>query len=253
MPLFKSGSKKAFDKNVSVEMDAGKPQKQSLAIAYEIKKKNSPKKMAKGGPVSAADEMEAKADNAKDDTDEMMLHDASTEHDTDQDLRVEPKATADSGQMMMADGGMVDSKSITPEEMMMIRGHRLAHGDEAEAGSMRADADNAKDDRDLDMYADGGEVGEDGANDLVESILSRRRALKQGQSDLGSNADEDLNHEDDLSFEAGHDKQDYSEDAALKELSGPSAGNLKGHDAEDEHDESLVDSIRARLKAKRGM
>ena len=49
MPLTPGRSKAAFSKNVSTEMDAGKPQKQSLAIAYNIKKKNAKKKMADGG------------------------------------------------------------------------------------------------------------------------------------------------------------------------------------------------------------
>lgn len=49
MPLDKSKSKQAFSKNVSTEMDAGKPQKQALAIAYATKRRN--KKYAKGGPV----------------------------------------------------------------------------------------------------------------------------------------------------------------------------------------------------------
>lgn len=44
-------SKKAFSKNVAAEMDAGKPQSQSLAIAYAIKRKNA-KKMAHGGMVN---------------------------------------------------------------------------------------------------------------------------------------------------------------------------------------------------------
>jgi hypothetical protein len=39
MPLVKSKSKKAFSKNVSTEMHAGKPQKQALAIAYSVKRK----------------------------------------------------------------------------------------------------------------------------------------------------------------------------------------------------------------------
>ena len=34
MPLIKSTSKKAFGKNVKTEMAAGKPMKQSVAIAY---------------------------------------------------------------------------------------------------------------------------------------------------------------------------------------------------------------------------
>lgn len=52
MPLIKSKSKKAFSKNVETEMDAGKPQKQSLAIAFSMKK-HAPKKKASGGTVSS--------------------------------------------------------------------------------------------------------------------------------------------------------------------------------------------------------
>ena len=51
MPLKKSGSPKAFSANVKAEVGAGKPQKQSVAIAYSAKreaksvnKKAAPKK-----------------------------------------------------------------------------------------------------------------------------------------------------------------------------------------------------------------
>ena len=44
MPLIKSTSKKAFDKNVGVEVKAGKPIKQSVAIAYSEKREASKKK-----------------------------------------------------------------------------------------------------------------------------------------------------------------------------------------------------------------
>lgn len=59
MPLIKSASKAAFSKNVAKEMDSGKPQDQSLAIAYDIKNRNKKrKKMAEGGMAneSAASE-----------------------------------------------------------------------------------------------------------------------------------------------------------------------------------------------------
>ncbi len=49
MPLMKSKSKKAFEHNVEAEMHAGKPQDQSLAIAYSVKRKAKRKKMAEGG------------------------------------------------------------------------------------------------------------------------------------------------------------------------------------------------------------
>jgi hypothetical protein len=39
MPLVKSSSKDAFRKNVKAEIDAGKPQKQAVAIAYDVKRK----------------------------------------------------------------------------------------------------------------------------------------------------------------------------------------------------------------------
>jgi hypothetical protein len=48
MPLIKGKSDRAFSENVRTEMHEGKPQKQSLAIAYAMKRKA---KMAKGGFV----------------------------------------------------------------------------------------------------------------------------------------------------------------------------------------------------------
>ena len=38
MPLVKSSSKAAFRKNVSAEVNAGKPVKQAVAIAYSVKR-----------------------------------------------------------------------------------------------------------------------------------------------------------------------------------------------------------------------
>lgn len=38
MPLMKSKSKKAFSTNIKREMEAGKPQKQAIAIAYSEKR-----------------------------------------------------------------------------------------------------------------------------------------------------------------------------------------------------------------------
>lgn len=39
MPLDKSGSKKAFQRNVKTEVNSGKPIKQAVAIAYSVKRK----------------------------------------------------------------------------------------------------------------------------------------------------------------------------------------------------------------------
>lgn len=47
MPLTKSTSKKAFQKNVKTEIAAGKPPKQAVAIAYATKRAAA-KKSSKG-------------------------------------------------------------------------------------------------------------------------------------------------------------------------------------------------------------
>ena len=46
MPLVKSTSKKAFEKNIKTEVKAGKPVKQAVAIAYSEKREaeKKPKK-----------------------------------------------------------------------------------------------------------------------------------------------------------------------------------------------------------------
>ena len=56
MPLITGKSPSSFSKNVSTEMNAGKPLKQSLAIAYAMKKKAQD--MAKGGMPCAAHGMQ---------------------------------------------------------------------------------------------------------------------------------------------------------------------------------------------------
>jgi hypothetical protein len=44
VPLVKNSSKSAFRKNIKAEMAAGKPQNQSVAIAYNVKRKAQSKK-----------------------------------------------------------------------------------------------------------------------------------------------------------------------------------------------------------------
>ena len=44
MPLVKSSSKNAFRKNIKAEMASEKPQKQAVAIAYDVKRKAAARK-----------------------------------------------------------------------------------------------------------------------------------------------------------------------------------------------------------------
>ncbi len=49
MPLIKSKSKKAIGKNIKREKEAGKPQKQAVAIALNVARKAGAKIPKKGG------------------------------------------------------------------------------------------------------------------------------------------------------------------------------------------------------------
>ena len=48
MPLIKSKSEKAFKSNIKAEVKAGKPVKQAVAIAYDVKRRS---KKASGGSM----------------------------------------------------------------------------------------------------------------------------------------------------------------------------------------------------------
>jgi hypothetical protein len=48
MPLIKSKSKQAFDKNVKTEIAAGKPPRQAVAIAYATKRSAAKTSKSKG-------------------------------------------------------------------------------------------------------------------------------------------------------------------------------------------------------------
>lgn len=47
MPLKKSTTKQAFEKNIKAEVKAGKPVKQAVAIAYSVKREAAKKKAKK--------------------------------------------------------------------------------------------------------------------------------------------------------------------------------------------------------------
>ncbi len=78
MPLSKGKSKQAFSHNVKVEMEHGKPQKQALAIAYSMKRRQ---KKAKGGPISAKEESRP-----------MPNQEHNDKHDAERTKRPHPRA-----------------------------------------------------------------------------------------------------------------------------------------------------------------
>lgn len=109
MPLINKGSKSAFSKNVATEMDNGKPQNQSLAIAYSMKSKAKKKKMAEGGIVRTETASQSGTEGhqsplaGKTNTDNM-----GARHTKPMASTMAPNWIQDGRVVTMADGGMVD-------------------------------------------------------------------------------------------------------------------------------------------------
>ena len=61
MPLDKSKSPRAFQKNISTEMKAGKPMKQAVAIAYAV----AGKKKKMGEKISSTMKKDARSKSTK--------------------------------------------------------------------------------------------------------------------------------------------------------------------------------------------
>lgn len=53
MPLINGKSQKSVGKNISTEMNAGKPHDQAVAIALSVQRKSKAKKMSAGGEVDS--------------------------------------------------------------------------------------------------------------------------------------------------------------------------------------------------------
>lgn len=73
MPLKHGKSEAAFEHNFKAEMDAGKPKAQSLAIAYDVKRRAKKKKMAKGGMANESAASEARPMPEERDKDAAMV------------------------------------------------------------------------------------------------------------------------------------------------------------------------------------
>lgn len=142
MPLLKSSSKKAFKKNIETEMHAGKPQKQSLAIAYDIKRKNQ-RKMAKGGKVLTDDQRVSRAQSDKGTSDVGgKVRAANRANDWAKDPRSsDPSIEREMGREYTAEAKHRAKKSLADERAMpkpKLKG--LAKGGEVEQDSARTES-----------------------------------------------------------------------------------------------------------------
>lgn len=230
MPLIKSASKNALQKNIESEMDShpGKKRRdQNLAIAYSVQRQNrKKKKMADGGMV---DNKEMREDE------ERMMSRMEPASPMEQPPRRYDEMEADR-----------QGPSLSDEE----RQHN--NGKKAYArGGYVSPEDEMEDEHD---------------SSLVASIMAKRDRRPQqdsdsdddsqmymadgGMVDLSRNADEDFNEEDQMSFDALR-KENYSESDGLDMLDQPEDSNEHGHDLSDEDEHDMVDQIRRKIMAKR--
>jgi hypothetical protein len=290
MPLIRGKSRKAVGQNIKSEMDAGKPQKQSIAIALDMARRagaKMPMKKAMGGELSAKDEMRANADNAKSDRDESMLDGHPTMDGPEIDFSSERRASADNSldaremamrKRMMAIGGEINfhdeseanaDNARDMREMAMLDSKPLRHADELSANDEGHVGADSRDDMEMSMmrdqlpsdsyskrgivnFADGGELDDSPAS-LAQRIRSKRSMMTVKDDSPEDalqemNGNENLNQEDDMSFNAAR-KKTYFDDSQLSKQ--PMDSNLHGDNLSDEDSYDMVDSIRRKMKSKR--
>lgn len=136
-------------------MEAGKPQKQALAIAYSIKRKS--RKMSDGGQVPPQDMPKLKQD-----------HDLPMEHPAEPEEHVKPEMV--DALKGMAKGGMVD-EPIEDNSMSDVDDEFLSDESDGEYEPLETSLDN--------------EIGHDEPDqqrsDIVSSILRSIRMKHMGR------------------------------------------------------------------------
>ena len=195
-----------------------------------------------------------------------MVHKSRGEKSKSVDITAnqEGHATADNQRRKaMADGGMAtadNAETDEDEDMLdqessggsgspdMDRMRKMAKGGYLNTANSdgEPDADNAETDEDEKMMmARGGSV--------ADKIMRKRKMMADGgQVDLEGNSEEDLNNEDQMSYKAGL-KEQYD----LSQLGDePEDSNEHGDEREDAaeniNDDDMIESIRKRMKARRG-
>lgn len=284
MPLIQGKSKKSFSKNVETEMNAGKDQKQALAISYSVKRKNQRK--AQGGLVRAdagratADHLmlaeggEVRAGSERPTADSGQVHECS---DSCQDMTVRAhemiragsvRPTADSGEGNPAGtqptsggadrrGGSAPVSADSGERTNAPKRTAASPGKSIRAASTRPTADNDEMGS-TQMLAYGGDVeGEDEdrhMGSLAEAIADRLHSKMMAQGGmahddgLNENSEEHGNMEDDLSYDALGEEQFDDDQLSDQPADSNEIGDSEEKDAEDDEDGSIISKIRARSK-----
>jgi len=229
MPLMPGKSKAAFGKNVKTEMEAGKPMKQSLAIAYNMKKKS--KKMAFGGGVAF--------DNSKDrlHADEGHEMDPMTVEPDPRDMAASRKAA---GERMIdhdeginyAKGGKVHKKKMPMPNKDMAEEEAMMASQMPQPGMEPQEPEQPQ----QPMMARGGE--------LVDKIMSKRMNKADCYSEGGMVANDTI-HGD-------HSIDQYDDLVLRDDLDGtqPEDSNEHGNEELKSEDADMVSKIMASRRKK---
>jgi hypothetical protein len=281
-PLIKGKSKKSFSKNVETEMDAGKPKDQSLAIAYNLKRQASKKKMASGGKVGGAETGMLSAGDSRG-ISSIPADPISGMEDLIQFRKDKKDLAALQHREMLAAGGEVlsqdyaedehalhgsspmggalhsDAASVMGEQSrvdsdVMSRRKRAMSFDSGEAGYEESGAAGSGImlDAEENKYADGGRIEDSSKpHSMAEIIMMRRKKMADGgMVDIESNEEEQPNgyyaRNEDAALE-----EDY--DDTMDGMHQPKDSNEKDPGDElleesDEHD--LVSKIMRKNKKK---
>ena len=260
MPLIKSGSKKAFEKNVKTEMEANPSKKdraQNLAIAYNVQRQNKKKKMAEGGvAISAPAEHMVNEESMT--PEEMKMLDGFRKHikmgGTADNFSMEGRPDADRGNKeMLAEGGVADfehDKMVTIDDekdtadMKMLKGFKPGHEKVLDAKMEHHVDEDDRTPEDMEMLAEGGSIAE-----MIRAKRKRKMMADGGEVDLKWNGKEHLNEEDDLSFDAGRKDRIMGED--LDKIKQPMDSNEHADKLSDEDAHDMISKIRARMKMRK--
>jgi hypothetical protein len=180
MPLLKGKSEKAFKHNVEAEMHAGKPQKQSLAIAYSMKRKGK-KKMAGGGDP---------ADPVADSRLQSHAHERQMVQDLECNEEHEHDRHDSAGEPMMSEGGECDAEGESDmwgdekirDEKMMAEGGQITDNYQSPSTAMHQTKDGDVDPQDA--YAPGHEGNIVRPNQAALSE-DERRLNQHGMYEIG--------------------------------------------------------------------
>lgn len=255
-------SKKAFKKNVEIEMESGKPQKQSLAIAFDVQRRNR-KKMAFGGKAEATNEPsvpKAKPDDRRLNKEDYMGPNWAGGPDPKRVPQVAGPSKDEYMANHFAKGGAVNPSLQQAREDGEVCTHCEGtgrYGKASENTNAPSVPGRKPEDRTIPEseymaghFAHGGEIDEPNHASVAEAILAKRRFNNMysdgGEVDIEPNAYEGPGT--DMSFNENAIKKELYDDGQLS--SQPRDSNLRSEELEDENDH--IGKIRAKIKSKRG-